>query len=49
MTVLGHLAVDRVWQGSGLGVALLRETFERTRSASAILGICGLLVQTLSE
>ena len=25
------------------------EAFERTRSASAILGICGLLVQALSE
>ena len=49
MAVLGRLAVDRAWQGSGLGVALLRDAFERTQTASAILGIRGLLVQALSE
>ncbi len=49
MAVLGRLAVDRTWQGSGLGVALLRDAFERTQSASAILGIRGLLVHALSE
>ena len=49
MAVLGRLAVDRAWQGTGLGVALLRDAFERTQTASAILGIRGLLVQALSE
>jgi GNAT superfamily N-acetyltransferase len=49
LTDLGRLAVDRSWQGQGLGVALLRDAFERTRAASAILGIRGLLVHALSE
>lgn len=49
MAVLGRLAVDRAWQGSGVGVALLRDAFERTQTASAILGIRGLLVHALSE
>jgi GNAT superfamily N-acetyltransferase len=49
MAILGRLAVDRTWQGHGLGVALLRDAVERTRSASAILGIRGLLVHALSE
>lgn len=48
MAILGRLAVDRSWQGRGLGVALLRDAVERTRAASAILGIRGLLVHALS-
>lgn len=49
MAILGRLAVDQSWQGHGLGVALLRDAHERTRAASAILGIRGLLVHALSE
>ncbi|CRI67823.1 putative acetyltransferase [Thiocapsa sp. KS1] len=49
MAILGRLAVDRTWQGRGLGVALLRDAVERTRAASLILGIRGLLVHALSE
>lgn len=49
MAILGRLAVDRTWQGRGLGVALLRDAIERTRTASSILGIRGLLVHALSE
>lgn len=48
MAILGRLAVDRSWQGKGIGVALLRDAFERTQAASAILGIRGLLVHALS-
>ncbi|HSO83489.1 GNAT family N-acetyltransferase [Thiocapsa sp.] len=48
MAILGRLAVDRTWQGRGLGVALLRDAVERTRAASMILGIRGLLVHALS-
>jgi GNAT superfamily N-acetyltransferase len=48
MAVLGRLAVDRSWQGRGLGVALLRDAVERTQAASAILGIRGLLVHALT-
>lgn len=49
MAILGRLAVDRNWQGHGLGAALLRDAFERTRAASNILGIRGLLVHALSD
>ncbi len=48
MAILGRLAVDRSWQGRGLGAALLRDAFERTRAAGAIIGIRGLLVHALS-
>ncbi len=49
MAILGRLAVDQTWQGQGLGVALLRDAVERTRAASMILGLRGLLVHALSE
>lgn len=49
MAILGRLAVDRTWQGRGLGVALLRDAVERTGTASRILGLRGLLVHALSE
>lgn len=49
MAILGRLAVDRGWQGQGLGAALLRDAVERTRAASNILGIRGLLVHALSD
>jgi GNAT superfamily N-acetyltransferase len=49
MAILGRLAVDRNWQGHGLGAALLRDAVERTRAASNILGLRGLLVHALSD
>jgi GNAT superfamily N-acetyltransferase len=49
MAILGRLAVDRTWQGRGLGVALLRNAVERTRAAGTILGVRGILVHALSE
>lgn len=49
MAILGRLAVDRAWQGRGLGVALLRDAVERTQAASRILGVRGVLVHALSE
>lgn len=49
MVVLGRLAIDQTWQGRGLGTALLRDAVERTRAASDILGIRGLLVHALSD
>lgn len=48
MAILGRLAVDRHWQGRGLGIALLRDAVSRTQAASTILGIRGLLVHALS-
>ena len=49
MAILGRFAVDQSWQGRGLGVALLRDAVERTQTASAILGIRGLIVHALSD
>ena len=48
MAILGRLAVDRHWQGRGLGIALLRDAVARTQAASTILGIRGLLVHAIS-
>ncbi|MCQ8118829.1 GNAT family N-acetyltransferase [Methylomonas rosea] len=48
IAVLGRLAVDRSYQGRGLGVALLQDAVLRTMQAGDILGIRGLLVHALS-
>lgn len=47
--VLGRLAVDRNWQGSGLGSGLLRDAVLRTYTVSRHVGVRALLVHTLSE
>lgn len=47
--VLGRLAVDRNWQGSGLGSGLLRDALLRTYNVSQQVGIRALLVHALSE
>lgn len=48
MVILGRLAVDRTWQGRGLGVALLHDAVLRTQKAAEILGIRGVLVHAIS-
>lgn len=47
--VLGRLAVDREFQGKGLGSALLRDALLRTLQASEIAGIRALLLHVLSD
>jgi GNAT superfamily N-acetyltransferase len=47
--VLGGLAVDRRFQGRGLGQALLRDAVLRTLQASRIAGIRALLVHAKDE
>lgn len=47
--VLGRLAVDRRWQGRGLGRALLRDAALRSLQASQALGIRAMLVQALND
>lgn len=49
MAVLGRLAIDREWQGRGIGVALLQDAVLRTAQAAEILGIRGLLVHAISD
>lgn len=47
--LLGRLAVDRKYQGRGLGRALLRDAVLRTVQAADIVGIRALLVHAISE
>jgi GNAT superfamily N-acetyltransferase len=47
--VLGRLAVDRTYQGRGLGRGLLRDAVLRTRQAAAIVGVRALLVHAISD
>lgn len=49
MAILGRLAIDRNWQGKGIGVALLQDAVMRTGQAAAIMGIRGILVHAISE
>ena len=48
VAILGRLAIDKSFQGKGLGVALLQDAVIRTAQAGGILGIRGLLVHALS-
>lgn len=48
VAILGRLAVDKSFQGKGLGVALLQDAVVRTAQAGGILGIRGILVHALS-
>jgi GNAT superfamily N-acetyltransferase len=47
--VIGRLAVDRRYQGRGLGRALLRDAILRTIQAASIAGIRAILVHAISE
>jgi GNAT superfamily N-acetyltransferase len=47
--VLGRLAVDRAYQGRGIGRGLLRDAILRTLQAADIAGIRAILVHAISE
>lgn len=47
VVVLARLAVDRAYQGTGLGRALLRDAGMRVLGAAELIGIRGLLVHAL--
>lgn len=47
--VIGRLAVDRHWQGLGIGRALLRDAILRTLQVAEIAGIRAILVHAISE
>jgi GNAT superfamily N-acetyltransferase len=47
--VLGRLAVDRAFQGAGLGSALLRDALLRTLGAAEVAGCRAMLLHAISE
>jgi GNAT superfamily N-acetyltransferase len=49
VAVLGRLAVDRSWQGRGIGRALFRDAALRVAHAADAIGIRGILVHAISE
>ena len=49
VALLGRLAIDRAWQGHGLGRALFRDCAMRVAQAADILGIRGIVVHAISD
>jgi len=47
--LIGRLAIDRAWQGQGLGVALLRDAVLRVSAAARTVGVRAILVHGLTE
>ena len=46
---MGRLAIDRGWQGRGLGAALLRDPVLRVVGAAGTIGVRALLVHAISD
>ncbi|MEI9425657.1 GNAT family N-acetyltransferase [Mesorhizobium sp. Cs1299R1N1] len=49
VAVLGRLAIDQIYQGRGIGRALVRDAGLRLLHAAEILGIRGVLVHAISD
>jgi GNAT superfamily N-acetyltransferase len=49
VALLGRLAVDRAWQGKGLGRDLMRDAILRVLGAADIIGLRAILVHTISD
>jgi len=49
VAVLARLAIDRHWQGQGLGRALIRDCMLRVLQAAELVGIRGIVVHALSD
>jgi len=47
--ILGRLAVDKAYQGKGIGTGLLKDAVLRTLQAAEIAGIRALLVHAISD
>lgn len=47
--LLGRLAVDRQWQGRGLGAFLLRDALLRVVGAAETIGVRAILVHAISD
>lgn len=49
VVLLGRFAVDRAWQGAGIGRSLFRDLALRVCAAAETIGIRGILVHALTE
>jgi GNAT superfamily N-acetyltransferase len=49
IVLLGRLAIDRAWQGRGLGRALFRDAAMRVAHAADSIGIRGIVVHAISD
>jgi GNAT superfamily N-acetyltransferase len=49
VAVLARLAVDRKWQGRGIGRALFRDAARRVEHAADAIGIRGIVMHAISE
>jgi GNAT superfamily N-acetyltransferase len=49
VAVLARLAVDRNWQGKGIGRALFRDAAYRVARAADVIGIRGIVVHAISD
>lgn len=49
VVVLGRLAIDRTWQGKGVGRALFFDAGLRISNAADVIGIRGIVVHAISE
>jgi GNAT superfamily N-acetyltransferase len=49
VALLGRLAIDKAWQGRGLGRALFRDCAGRIAHAADTIGIRGIVVHAISE
>ncbi|MFL5260384.1 MAG: GNAT family N-acetyltransferase [Hyphomicrobiales bacterium] len=49
VVLLGRLAVDRRYQGAGIGRALFRDAAQRISEAADMIGIRGILVHAISQ
>lgn len=49
VVLLGRLAIDRGWQGRGLGADLLRDAVLRSVGAAGIIGVRAILVHAVSQ
>jgi GNAT superfamily N-acetyltransferase len=49
VAVLARLAVDRNWQGQGIGRALFRDAARRVEQAADAIGIRGIVIHAISE
>jgi GNAT superfamily N-acetyltransferase len=49
VVILGRLAIDRAFQGRGLGRALMRDAAQRVTRAADVIGVSAILVHAISE